>query len=145
MPKTKSQAAEVAFFAAAVNCKKAANRDALDAGGKYPVDLVLSGTANGEKVRERFAGDVTVGHDAVTKRTRTPDLIQLALSLVDGLIGPRKLKQRMDEIEAHASKHGELPRCEDQDLIERMTAHVNRLTVVSDQKRRGSVSFVPAE
>lgn len=140
---TKSQAVDVAMFAVANYGRKNGDRKALDSGAKYPVELVVSGTAAGEKVREKIVGDVTVGHDGTTKRTKSPDTILTLTAVLEDLVGPRKLKQRLALLAEQFDKKGELPAPKDDGLTEQVTAFLNRVTKVTDQPRSGSVSFVP--
>lgn len=113
-------------------------RDELEAGGAYDVDVTIAGTIGRASVNESVAGQLTVGHDSVTKKSAAPDQAQvLAIAL------QFMPQTRAEEFRGLLST-GDLPDVpmDELDAATRLLQRARRQ--LPDEPRRGSVSFVPA-
>jgi len=117
-------------------------RDDLPAGGKIPVDLQVTGTVGGAALDPplAIAGDLLVGHDGTTNRTKAPPIEALLALVLRYVPKTRRGPLRQEIVQAWQERDRQLPEA-DPDCAELAEALVRDLTYSESSPRRGSVSF----
>lgn len=121
-----------------------AARDLLEDGQQYDVTLTIDATVGGQDLpRQKFAGELTVGHDEKTSSNENPDPAHV-LALALELMPKTKRRQLLDNLPRQFTAEGkQLPAC-DESLHKEAEGLLKQLRGRKEKTRRGGVAFIPS-
>ncbi len=132
----------VLWAALASYAGKHQDRDALEAGGRHRVAVMVSGDVDGQWVDEELTGELLVNHDQACASSVAPDYARLVALLLEEIPVRRRLRL-VGELPARLRTEGELPAAEDPDNGRLAEELLKNLRQQKTTTRRGSVRFDP--
>jgi len=130
------------YHALKAHAAKEADRDLLEDGQAYDLEIEITSRCSGAAIQEELAGVLTVGHETQVAGSTGANVAHLVAHLLDQLPKAKRL-QMLDALPEKFEKSGKLPDVDPTDLkaVERMLKRMRHRTT---QTKRGAVSYRPA-